>query len=119
MTTSKGKKLLVLINIFTVDPTRQQTLIDLLNQATQSSVRHVAGFVSATLHRSLDGTKVAMYARWRSVEGYQAMRNNSTASPYLEQALALAKFELGMYEVVATYSPAAGILGGLSGENDL
>jgi hypothetical protein len=32
-------------------------------------VRHAAGFISARLHRSLDGTKVTMYAQWRSVEG--------------------------------------------------
>jgi heme-degrading monooxygenase HmoA len=40
----------------------------LLARATETSVRHMPGFISATLHRSLDGTKVAMYAQWRSVD---------------------------------------------------
>ncbi len=44
-----------------------------------------------------------MYAQWRSVEDYQAMRKNATALPYMEQALTLAKFESGMYEVVETF----------------
>ena len=48
-----------------------------------------------------------MYAQWRSVEDYQAMRNDPAASPYLQRALALAKFEPGMYELVETFSPAA------------
>ena len=48
-----------------------------------------------------------MYAQWRSVEDYQAMRRNPTASPFMEKALALARFELGMYEVVETFDPAA------------
>ncbi len=62
-------------------------------------------FISASLHRSLDGTKVVMYAQWRSIEDYQAMRENPAPLPYLQQALALAKFEPGMYKVVETYSP--------------
>ena len=106
-TIAKGSELLTLINIFTVEPADQQELVELLSQATQASVRYVKGFVSASLHRSLDGTKVAMYAQWRSVEDYQTMRRNPTASPYLEKALALARFELGMYEVVETFDPAA------------
>jgi quinol monooxygenase YgiN len=47
-----------LINVFTVEPARQQELIELLVRATESSVRHADGFISARLHRSLDGTKV-------------------------------------------------------------
>jgi quinol monooxygenase YgiN len=107
ITISEGSRFLTLINVFTVEPAKQQELVELLTQATQSSVRHVTGFVSAGLHRSLDGTKVAMYAQWRSVEDYQAMRIDPAASPYLQRALTLAKFEPGMYELVETFSPAA------------
>jgi quinol monooxygenase YgiN len=107
ITISEDSKLLTLINVFTVEPAKQRELVELLIQATRSSVRYVTGFVSASLHRSLDGTKVAMYAQWRSVEDYQALRNDPAASPYLQRALALAKFEPGTYEVVETFSPAA------------
>ena len=106
-TISKDGKVLSLINIFTVEPAKQRELVDLLIRATQTSVRHVTGFVSAALHQSLDGTKVAMYAQWRSIEDYQAMRRDPVASPYFDQALALAKFEPGMYEVVEIFTPAA------------
>jgi hypothetical protein len=41
------------------------------------------------------------------MEDYQAMRNNPEASPYLQQALEIAKFERGMYEVVKTFLPRA------------
>jgi quinol monooxygenase YgiN len=57
-----------LINLFTVDPAKQQELVHLLIKATATSVRQIAGFVSAVLHKSLDGTKVVMYARWRSAD---------------------------------------------------
>lgn len=96
-----------LINVFTVDPDKQQQLIDLLVRATEGSVRNAPGFISARLHRSLDGTKVTMYAQWRSDEDYQAMRKDPAPLPYLTQALEIARFEPGMYEVVQTFSPPA------------
>jgi quinol monooxygenase YgiN len=98
-------KPVILINVFTVEPDRQHELVELLGRATEDSVRHAPGFMSARLHRSLDGTKVTMYAQWRSSEDYQAMRENPAPLPYLQRALAIAKFEPGMYEVVQTFSP--------------
>ena len=98
---------IILINIFTVEPCKQQELVDLLTQATDVSVRHASGFISASLHRSLDGTKVTMYAKWRSEEDYQAMRKDPTPLPFLQRALAIAKLEPGMYEVVRTFSAAS------------
>jgi quinol monooxygenase YgiN len=77
--------------------------MELLVEATERSVRHVQGFISASFHRSLDGTRVAAYAQWRSAEDYQAMRKNAVALPYMEQALALATFDSGMYEVAETF----------------
>jgi quinol monooxygenase YgiN len=105
-TISKDAKLVTLINVFTVEPANQRHLVELLARATESSVRHAPGFVSATLHRSLDGTRVTMYAQWRTIEDYEAMRRNPAPAPFLQQALALARFEPGIYEVVESYSPA-------------
>jgi len=96
---------LTLINVFSVEAPKQQELVDLLTLATESSVSKVAGFVSASLHKSFDGTKVIMYAQWRSMADYQNMRNNPDASPYLLQALEFATFEPGMYEVVQVFLP--------------
>ncbi len=104
-TPSASDKPVILINVFTVEPARQQKLIDLLTRATEDSVRHAAGFVSARLHRSLDGTKVTMYAQWRSARDYEAMRRDQSPVPYLQEALAIAKFEPGMYEIVQVFSP--------------
>jgi quinol monooxygenase YgiN len=97
--------MVTLINVFTVDPANQARLVELLTRATHDSVRHAAGFVSARLHRSLDGTKVTMYAQWRSAADYEAMRADPAPLPYLREALAIARFEPGMYEVVQTFEP--------------
>lgn len=103
-TISLNRKLVTLINVFTVEPGNQQRLLELLTRATENSVRHAPGFISSSLHRGLDGTKVTMYAQWRSIEDYQAMRANSAPLPYLQQALAIARFEPGMYEVVEIFT---------------
>lgn len=97
---------ITLINVFTVDPANQQKLVNLLTLATEESVIKITGFISASLHKSLDGTKVTMYAQWKSAEDYQNMRNNPSASPYLQEALKIASFEPGMYQVVKTFLPA-------------
>jgi quinol monooxygenase YgiN len=95
----------ILINVFTVAPADQPRLVELLSRATEASVRHAPGFVFATLHRSLDGSKVTMYAQWRTAEDYQAMRADPTPGPYLQEALKIATFEPGMYDVVDTFRP--------------
>jgi quinol monooxygenase YgiN len=100
-TISKDNKLVTIINVFIVEPANQQQLLDLLARATETSVRHAKGFVSASLHRGLDGTQVTMYAQWLSTDDYQAMRK--TPAPYLEEALSIATFQPGMYEVYETF----------------
>jgi heme-degrading monooxygenase HmoA len=100
--------LITLINVFTVEPPNQQRLIDLLARATDEFVSRTPGFVSSTLHRGLDGTKVAMYAQWNSAEDYEAMRRDPGTLPFLQEALAIAKFDPGMYEIMRTFSPTDG-----------
>ena len=59
-TISVSPKLLTLVNVFTVEPANQQQLLELLARATEDFVRHAPGFISSSLHRGLDGTKVTM-----------------------------------------------------------
>ena len=84
----------------------QQRLVDLLIRVTDGSVNRAPGFISSTLHRSIDGTKVTMYAQWRCQEDCQAMRQNPGPLPFLQEALTFATFEPGMYEMVRTFHPA-------------
>jgi quinol monooxygenase YgiN len=102
---SAKSSVITLINVFTVEPVNQRRLVELLTEAAEVSVRQARGSVSASLHRSTDGTKVTMYAQWRSIDDYQAMRRGPTQLPFLQEALTIAKFEPGMYEVVRTFAP--------------
>jgi hypothetical protein len=46
-----------------------------------------------------------MYAQWRSIDEYQAMRQDPAPLPFFQEALTIAKFEPGIYEVVQTFAP--------------
>jgi len=109
-TISTGDRPMTVINVFTVAPAQQRRLVELLSHATESSIRHVPGFVSAALHRSLDGTKVTMYAQWATPEDYERMRARPDASPFLAEALSIARFDPGFYEVAAIFTPDASSL---------
>jgi hypothetical protein len=67
-TISATSDAVTLINVFTVEPANRRRPVELLTEATEVSVRRAPGFVSASLHRSTDGTKVTMYAQWRSID---------------------------------------------------
>ena len=104
-TISKDAHLITLINVFTVDPSNQSRLVELLIKVTDTFVRRARGFISSSLHRSLDGTKVTMYAQWRSLDDYETMRRDPGPAPYLREALTIATFEPGIYDVVESFAP--------------
>jgi heme-degrading monooxygenase HmoA len=104
-TIPKDAQLITLINVFTVDPSNQSRLVELLTQVTGTFVCRARGFISSSLHRSRDGTKVTMYAQWRSLDDYETMRRDPGPAPYLREALTIATFEPGIYDVVESFAP--------------
>ena len=107
MTTISENNLVTLINVFTVEPENQQRLVEILVEATEKFMAHQPGFISANLHKSSDGKRVANYAQWASVEEYQAMLQNPESRPHMEQAMQLATIDAHLYEVSHTHSIAS------------
>jgi heme-degrading monooxygenase HmoA len=100
----KGRDILTLVNIFTVKPEDQQRLVERLIQATESTMKHQPGFVSASIHKSFDGARVVNYAQWRSREDFEAMRRSPAARPHMEAAAAMAEFDPILCEVADSIS---------------
>ena len=97
---SQRNEVVTLINVFTVAPENQQRLLDVLVEATESVMNKLPGFVSANLHKSLDGTKVTNYAQWRRREDFEAMLEDPEAAVHMREAAEIAeKFEPHLYEV--------------------
>ena len=96
---SKENRLVTLINVFTVDPQHQQELVDILVEATAKVMRDMPGFISANIHKSLDGAKVVNYAQWASKEAFEAMLHNEQAQSHMLKAENIAKAQPHLYEV--------------------
>ncbi len=92
-----------LINVFTVAPENQARLIELLEQATAEVIRHQPGFISANLHAGLDGTRVANYAQWASVDDMNAMLASPECRPHLQECAAIADSEPFVYRVSSVH----------------
>jgi heme-degrading monooxygenase HmoA len=96
-----------LINVFSVEPEKQQALVELLARATNEVMSKQAGYLAARIHRSLDGRKVAVYARWRSADDFMALADDAAATAHMRRARALATFEPVLYDVVFTHESAS------------
>lgn len=99
MPKSHGRDLLTLINVFTVRTEDQDRLVDLLVDATEQTIRHLSGFVSATIHRGLDGERVINYVQWESRSDFEAMMNDPEARGHLATAASFAEFDPILCEV--------------------
>jgi heme-degrading monooxygenase HmoA len=61
----------IVIVRFAPDPSRTEELIEQICLYMENVVRKFPGFVSSTLHRSLDGSRVVNYVQWESLEDYK------------------------------------------------
>jgi len=94
-TISTEDQVLTLINVFTVDPANQQKLIRQLQKDTAEVIRKLPGWVSSSLHASLDGKTVVNYAQWKTKEDWEAMVRNPEAKKRLD----------AMHQLVLSSSP--------------
>lgn len=99
-----------LINVFTVSPERQQELVDTLVAATEQVICALPGFISANIHKSVDGVRVTNYAQWESPAALQAMLQNPEANAHIEKCRSIAQdIDFHLYTVEHT-SVAANIV---------
>jgi quinol monooxygenase YgiN len=99
---TRENRIATLINVFTVDPKDQQQLVDLLTEATERTIKHLPGFVSASIHKSTDGARVVNYAQWRSRDDLSAMLENPAAQEHIRPIMEIARADPHLYDVVDT-----------------
>ena len=96
--------LVTLINVFTVDPERAAELVELLRVVTEEKMQFVPGFISANIHLSSDGTRVANYAQWQSAEAYKGIFEDPSVRAHMEVCAAVAtSFEPRLYTVESVH----------------
>jgi Antibiotic biosynthesis monooxygenase len=89
------------VNVFTCTPENQQPLIDLLIESARA-VSHIPGWLSANIHRSLDGRQVVNYAQCESMEAQERVFQALQRGGFLERNKALGDAHPCLYEVVFT-----------------
>lgn len=89
------------INVFTVPEGGQQKLIDYLAEAARVA-SEVDGWISASLHRSLDGTRVVNYAQSADLAAAGRVIAHLKARGMIQGNKALGEAHPGLYEVVFT-----------------
>jgi len=98
--------ILTMINVLEVPPERQAELVAILETATAEVMRYLPGFISANIHRSFDGTRVATYAQWRSREDFERMLANPAAQAHIRDATAIAQAAPFLYRVSSVHLAA-------------
>ncbi|HYW83779.1 MAG TPA: antibiotic biosynthesis monooxygenase, partial [Spirochaetia bacterium] len=101
VTIERASPLTTMINVFNVEPEKQEQLIDIWLEEGKK-FEAWPGFVSAALHRSLDGKRVINYAQWQKAEDWQALarqgaelfarfRGVGASDPHLYEVVYLSK----------------------------
>lgn len=64
---SDSHKVLTMIHVYDTTPETQAQVFDGLVEGLQTYGKRMAGHVSSSIHRSLDGSKVTSYSQWDPV----------------------------------------------------
>jgi hypothetical protein len=96
-----GAGIITQINTFTVPSGGQQALIDLLTESAQFA-SDTPGWLSASLHRSHDGSRVVNYAQCDGVESALLVIKRLRDAGFLDRNSALGEAHPGLYDVVFT-----------------
>ena len=81
--------------------------MDLFVEATEEVTSKQPGYVSANIHKSLEGSRVANYTQGRSREDFEAIFRNPDVTVHMREAEKLAiVYEPHLYEVAFTHAVA-------------
>ena len=80
----------ILINRLKVKPGKQDALIALLKQNTDTVVRTLHGWKTTRLIAAKDGASVVIYSEWETPEAVEAMRSDPRMKAYFPQIIELA-----------------------------
>ena len=94
-----------LINTFTTTPAMQDRVAEFLVETAENQVSGLPGFIDATVHKSVDGTRVINYVRWESEGHWLAMLADPQTALHVAGITKLASADFQRYEAVATIGP--------------
>jgi quinol monooxygenase YgiN len=82
-----------LVNVFSVEPEKLRSLLDLLRDGTDTFFSKRPGFVSSSVLTAKDGRQVINYSQWRSADDIAAFRKDPYFARYIKRLLTVAHAE--------------------------
>ena len=83
----------ILINLLKVKPGKQDALIALLKQNTDTVIRTLPGWKTTRLIAANDGAGVVIYSEWESRADVEAMRSDPRMKAYFPKITELATLD--------------------------
>ncbi len=85
---------------FRMMPSNQPEMVKRTTAEVDRAMSHSPGLISATFHRSLDGTRMFNYGQWESKEAFEAILKQPGFNPDQPYWEGLARNEFHLYKVV-------------------
>lgn len=103
-TITRDAELQTVLTTFEMSPGTCHDLLELLEDAYASFIRHQPGFIAAGLHVNDAQTRIANYSQWRRREDFLAMlRSDEMRARNREITKLCRSFEPVMYEVARVF----------------
>jgi quinol monooxygenase YgiN len=83
----------ILVNLLKVKPGKQDALIALLQQNTDTVIRTLQGWKTTRLIAAKDGAGVVIYSEWTSLAAIEAMRSDPRMKAYFPKISELASLD--------------------------
>jgi quinol monooxygenase YgiN len=83
----------ILINLLKVKPGKQDALIALLKQNTDTVIRTLPGWKTTRLIAAKDGASVVIVSEWETAAAVEAMRGDPRMKAYFPEILELASLD--------------------------
>ena len=97
----------VLIDVWTVDPSREPELIERILEITRDLIVHHQGFVSAQIYESVDQGAVMIRVSMRTVKDRQALTDSAAVRSALRELRLIAHSHARVFSLVEAFGDAA------------
>ena len=85
ITPANNARFVTQINVVEVAPENQARLIALMTAQVEEVMAHRPGFISSSLHRAHDGTRVVNYVQWETKAGLDAAHEHPDFMAHFER----------------------------------
>jgi len=93
----------VLIDIWTIDPSREPELLDRISELTRDLVVDHQGFVSAQIYESMDHGAVMIRITMRTIKDRQALTDSSDVHSAMRELRAIAHSHARLFRLVESF----------------